>query len=302
MATPTVRRLQLGNELRRLREAAGTTPAEAARVLGCNVTKISRIELGQSGIAIGDVKMLLESYGDDDPEHVQRMMELARGNRERGRWAGHRSALPEWFRIYVDLERDAEDIRLTGSEVVPGLLQSEAYIRALFEPAVPYGGLVDIEGAVAARQERQELLHRADPPTLSCVISESCVRRVVGGREVMADQLEHLVEVAGFPRVQLQLRPFEGEATTIGAGDRFTMLRIPVPGDGPPLSFVYCEDFDGARYVDDKAPLRAYESLWGALQAAALGPAETRSRLRQIAKQYREGPPDDPRASGLHRS
>lgn len=294
MATPTVRRLLLGNELRRLREDAGTTPAEAARVLGCNVTKISRIELGQSGLAIGDVKLLLEAYGDD-PGNIEAMMELARGNRERGRWSGHRGVLPAWFRPYVDLECDAEDIRLTEVEVVPGLLQTEAYMRALFEGATTVSWApVDVEGAIKSRRERQEALDRDDPPMLSCILSESCVRRIVGGRAVMAEQVQYLAEVAGRPRVQIQLRPFDDEGTTMLAM-RFIMLRIPTPGAAPPLSFVYCEDFDNARYIDDKDTVRRYEELWGTLQAGALGPVETQRRLRELALRYSKGLPDDPR-------
>ncbi|MGH3614697.1 MAG: DUF5753 domain-containing protein [Pseudonocardia sp.] len=211
-----------------------------------------------------------------------------------GAWAGHRAGLPEWFRVYVDLERDAEDIRQTEVEVVPGLLQTEAYMRALFGPAPPFGGPTDVEGAVRARLERQQVLDRDDPPTFSCILSESCVRRMVGDRTVMADQLEHLVEMADRPRVQIQLRPFDGEFTTGAIAHRFTMVRIPAPGSAPPLSFVYCEDFDDARYVDDTRIVRSYDALWGTLQAAALGPAETRSRLRKLARQLTEGPSDVP--------
>jgi transcriptional regulator with XRE-family HTH domain len=285
MATPTVRRLQLGNELRRLRERAGHTPAQAAQVLHCNVTKISRIELGQSGIAIGDVKLLLESYGDD-PEHVAWMMELARNNRERGRWSGYRAVLPEWFRVYVDLERDAEDIRVTEVELVPGLLQTEAYIRGLHADRIGPGEPVDVDASVKARQERQELLTSADGPTVSFVLSESCVRRVVGGRDVMAEQVEHIAEMVDHPRVRIQLRPFD-TVETIGIIASFSMLRIPSIGDEPPLVFVYCEDFDEARYLDDNATVRTYEALWGSLQAAALGPRETGRRLRAIGREFR---------------
>jgi transcriptional regulator with XRE-family HTH domain len=285
MATPTVRRLQLGNELRRLRERAGHTPAQAAQVLHCNVTKISRLELGQSGIAIGDVKLLLESYGDD-PEHIAWMMELARNNRERGRWSGYRAVLPEWFRAYVDLERDAEDIRLAQVELVHGLLQTENYIRVLHADRIVPGEPVDVDAAVKARLERQELLTREDGPTVSFVLSESCVRRVVGGREVMAEQLEHLVVMTEHPRVRIQLRPFD-TVETVGFVAAFSLLRVPSFGDEPPLVFVYCEDYDGARYIDDNATIRVYEDLWNSLQAAALGPRETARRLREIAREYR---------------
>lgn len=293
MATPTVRRRQLGNELRRVREAAGRTPTEASKIIDCDVTKISRLELGQSGIAIGDLKMLLEFY-EDDPEHIEWMIALSRNNRERGRWTGYRAAFPEWFRIYVDLERDAEDIRWTEVELVPGILQTEAYMRALFVSATPFSGAADdVDEAVAARLERQEILDSDNPPMTSFILSEACVRRMIGGRQVMAEQLEHLAEVAARPRVQLQVRPFDAQSTA-GYAYRFTTLRIPAPGNAPSLEFVYCEDLDDARYVDDKQTVRAYDALWSAMQAAALGPVETRRMLRAVAQELREGPPDDP--------
>jgi hypothetical protein len=223
------------------------------------------------------------------------MIALSRGNTERGRWVGHRAAVPEWFRVYVDLERDAEDIRLTEVEVVPGLLQTEAYARALFEEALPFGGPTDVDGAVKSRLERQQILDRDDPPMLSCILTESCIRRMVGGRQVMAEQLRHLAALAGQPRIQLQLRPFDDESPSGVIAHRFIMLRIPAPGDAPPLGFVYCEDFDNARYIDDPQTVRAYEGLWGTLQAAALSPTETRRRLRELARQLTEGPEDAPR-------
>jgi transcriptional regulator with XRE-family HTH domain len=285
MATPTVRRLQLGNELRRLRERAGHTPAQAAQVLHCNVTKISRLELGQSGIAIGDVKLLLESYGDD-PEHIAWMMELARNNRERGRWSGYRAVVPDWFRVYLDLERDAVDVRITEVELVPGLLQTEDYIRGLFAEQIEPGMPADVDSAVKMRQERQELLTRSGGPTFSFVLSESCVRRMFGGREVMAEQLEHIADLADNPNVRIQLRPFD-TVETIGIVDTFSILRIPSIRDEPPLTFVYCEDYDEARYIDDNSTVHRYEVLWGALQASALGPLETARRLRAMAREYR---------------
>lgn len=284
MATPTVRKLQLGNELRRLREEAGRTPAEAAHELDCAPSKITRIELGQSGMSLGDLKLLAQFYGADS-EQAERLVELSRDNRRRGRWSGHRSVFAEWFRTFVDLERDAEDIRIVGSEVVPGLLQTEAYMRVLYEAPSPFGKPVDVESAVKARLERQELFDRADPPTVSCVLSESCVRRVVGGPQVMAEQLRYLAELAGRRRVRLQLWPFDGEIPTGTIAQQFYLLRIPAARADEPFTFVYCEDLDDARYIDDEAAVRVYDAQWGALQAAAMGPGETRSRLRELASQ-----------------
>ncbi len=288
MPTPTVRRLQLGNELRRVREAAGKTPAEAARLLGSNASKISRLELGQSGIAIGDVKLLLEFYGDE-PAHIEWMMNLARNNRERGRWTGYRAAFPEWFRTYVDLERDAEDIRWTEIELVPGLLQTENYTRALHADAQPFGAAPGVDSLVRALLERQEVLDRADPPTVNFIMSESCVRRFVGGRAIMIEQLEHLAELSMRPRIQLQVLPFDTDPRD-NAGlpiYRFTLLRIPAPGVSSSLVLVYIEDMDDARYIDDKRSVRIYEALWGRMQAAALGPAETLTMLEGLIKQLK---------------
>lgn len=299
MATTTVRKLQLGNELRRLREAAGRTPAEAAHELDCVRAKISRIELGQSGVSLGDLKLLAQYYGAD-AEQVAWMVELSRDNRRRGRWTGDRAVLPEWFRTFFDLEADAEDIRIVESEVVPGPFQTEAYMRTLFEAAGPFGGPADVDAAVRARLERQSLFDRDNPPTVSCVLSESCVRRMVGGPEVMASQLRHLDELGRRPRVQLQLWPFAGEIATGVGVHQFTMLRIPAPRADAGFTFVYREDLDDARYIDDPASVRAYDAVWGARQAAALGPAETRSRLLALAQQFLEGPHDDPQGTDPH--
>jgi transcriptional regulator with XRE-family HTH domain len=275
-----VRKLQLGNELRRLRETAGRTPAEAARALDCVPAKVSRIELGQSGVSLGDLRLLLDFYGAD-AEQVDWLVELSRDNRKRNRWTGHRSVFPEWFRAFVDLERDAEDIRIVEHEVVPGLLQTEAYMRVLFDATSPFGAHADVEALVRSRMERQDVLDRVDGPTISIVISESCVRRMVGGPEVMSEQLDHLVKLASRRRVQLQLWPFDGEIVSALVPQAFVLLRIPAARAAQPFTFAYCEDLEDARYIDDEQAVRVYEAQWGAMQAAALGPADTRTRLSE---------------------
>ena len=299
MTTMTVRKLQLGIELRRLREAAGRTPAQAARELDCVTAKISRIELGQSGVSLGDLRLLLDFY-ETDREQVTWLVELSRDNRRRGRWTGDRAVFPSWFRTFYDLEADAEDVRIVGSEVVAGLFQTEAYMRALFEAAGPFGGPTDIDAAVRTRQERQAILDKDNPPTISLIMSESCVRRVVGGPAVMAAQLAHLAELASRPRIQLQIWPFNSE--TIAMIAMFTLLRIPAVRAGASFTFAYCQDLDDARYIDDPDAIRMYESVWGNLQATALGPRDTRSTLLKAAQQYTEGRQHDPDRAGLRRS
>ncbi|MGH3836467.1 MAG: helix-turn-helix domain-containing protein [Pseudonocardiaceae bacterium] len=282
--TPTVRRLVLSNELKRLRHESGATPEQAARHLGCRVSKISRIELAQSDIAAGDAKMLAELYGDAG-EHIEILLDLARGQRKRGRWDGYRAVYPEWFRMFVDLERDAATLRSVEVELIPGLLQTDSYIRALYADAQPLGPADNLEDEVQARKDRQAILTREDPPEVSFVLSESCLRRQVGSREVMVEQLDSLAEMARLHNVQIQVLPFDARTFAGRIVYRFTLLRIPAPGIASPLEFIYVESYEDARYLDALDAVAAYGSLWGRLQAAALGPVESLDIIRQAAAQ-----------------
>lgn len=284
MATPTVRRLQLGNELRHARLKAGREQAEAARELDCADSKISRLELGQGGISKGDLKLLLEFY-EVDPKQMDWMFELARTRSIRGRWSGFRAVFPEWFRMYVDLEIDADNIRQAQGEIVPGILQSEKYIQALHTDSIR-GDDAGIDADVKARQERQQLLNREHPPTMSFVLSESCVRRQVGDAATMREQLDYLESAALRPNIDLQVLPFNTSGPVGGVSYDFTMLQIPSRGIAADLEFVYVESFDDARYLDAKDAVSAYTTLWNRLQAASLGPKESLDLIRSVGKQH----------------
>ncbi|MGW1677887.1 helix-turn-helix domain-containing protein [Saccharopolyspora sp. NPDC002376] len=286
MATPTVRRLQLGNELRHARLKAGREQAEAAKELDCADSKISRLELGQGGISKGDLKLLLEFYGFD-PDDMQWMFELARTRSTRGRWSGYRAVFPEWFRMYVDLETDADNIRQVQGEIMPGILQTEGYMRALHTSSVRRND-EGVDALVDSRQERQQLMTRSKPPTLSFVLSESCLIRKIGDGKIMREQLDHLAEVALQPNVSIQVMPFDAATTVGGISFDFTLLQIPSHGIAADLEFVYLECFDDARYLDDKDAISAYTTLWDRLQAAALDPKASISLIRSVGKQYSE--------------
>ncbi|MEC3976139.1 helix-turn-helix domain-containing protein [Amycolatopsis sp. H20-H5] len=280
--TPTVRRLQLGNELRRVRENAGRTPTEAATVLDCAATKISRMELGQSPVGIGDLKLLLEYYGDE-PDHIASMLELGRNTKARGRWTGYRAIFPDWFRMYFDLEQDASDIKMTEAEVVPGQLQTDDYVRALYASHSP----AEIDDRLKARQERRSILTRENPPTISFVLSESCLHRAVGDTAVMRGQLDYLVAMSKRRNIHIQVLPFDAQTPMAGfLYYGFTLLTIDSPGNASALEFVYVEDLDDARYLDGDNEKRPYVNLWGRLQAAALGPVESRKLIRNVAEQF----------------
>jgi transcriptional regulator with XRE-family HTH domain len=286
--TPTVRRLQLGNELRRVREAAGKTQEDAAECIDASLSRMSRIELAQTKIALGDVKLLMEFYGAEK-DYIDGLLTLARNNTSRGRWTGYRATYKEWFRMYVDLETDADTIQAAELEIIPGLLQTEDYIRALNSDGDAVRDDERISSLVRARKERQQVLTRDDPAQVSFVISESSLRRKIGRPErVMREQLEYLAKLAQLSNVQLQVLPFNSSSNAAGLVTyRFSLLSLPSAGIAPPLDFVYLEDYDDARYLDTHEGVKTYLNLWGRLQAAALGPAETLDFIREAAEDYR---------------
>ncbi|MEV0217593.1 Scr1 family TA system antitoxin-like transcriptional regulator, partial [Micromonospora sp. NPDC050695] len=174
MVNPTIQRRRLGLALKRAREGAGKTQDEAAAVIDAAASKISRVELGQSGIKLTDLNLLLDLYGvrGDDAEPLR---DLARAGRQRGRWSTYRNAVPDWFRQYLDLEGDASEIRWYQPEVIPGVLQVEPYIRAMNAIAHPRPPADEVDRQVAVRMERQSILRQDDGPDLSFILSESAL-------------------------------------------------------------------------------------------------------------------------------
>ncbi|MFE9185783.1 helix-turn-helix domain-containing protein [Micromonospora haikouensis] len=275
MVTPTIQRRRLGNALKRAREAAGKTQEEAAEIIDSASSKVSRLELGQSGIRLTDLKLLLDFYGVTG-EEAEPLRELARAGRQRGRWSGYRNVVPDWFRQYLDLEADAAEIRWYQSEVIPGILQTEPYIRAIIEGD-------DVERQTAVRLERQKVIDRPDGPELNFILSESALRRDLGDRAAMRDQLSHIAAVAGRPNVTIQVFPLDAE-TYVTSSYNFIILRF---GEEVASDVVYLETFTDADYLDSPEALRSYNRLWGRLQAAALGPAESRKLIRRIADEMK---------------
>lgn len=284
----TVSRLLVGNEIRRMREAAGLTQEEAAEPIGVSGGYLSKLELGQTRVRVAEVEKLLTGLGAD-AQHVDNIANLARGANRRGRWTGHRAAFPEWLRMYVDLEEGAEAIRQVMVEMIPGILQVEPYIRTIHAewPRTPDDSGDPIENAVAARKERQQIFTRSDPPSVSFVLAESCLHRMVGDPTVMREQLDYLLDISQLHNVQLQILPNRTRTYSGAVSYPFTTLTIGAPGIASPLSFVYVENYDEARYIDDKPAVRRYDDLWNRLTAAALGPTESRDFIHTTNQQYR---------------
>lgn len=271
---------RLGLALKNAREQAGLTQDEAATAIESAASKISRIELGQSGVRPLDLKLLLRAYAV--PEEVAASMrELAKAGRQRGRWSSYREQLPAWFRTFVDLESDASSIRQYQAEIIPGILQTEACIKAMLSDAWSHD-LEAFQQQVEIRLKRQSVLD--DGVHLAFVLSESAVRRAVGGPAVMREQLAHLAEIGRRPGIAVQVLPF-GAQTYVAPSFSFVILRF---DDDPGSDVIYTESFTDADYLDRPDLVRTYTRLWDDLRAAALGPAESRSLIEQVGDPSRE--------------
>jgi len=250
---PTVQRLVLGGHLRRLREDAGITTDRAAVTIRGSHSKISRMEHGRVGFKERDIADLLTLYGVGPGEERDALLSLARVANTPGWWQGYSDALPHWLEPYFGLEAAASFIREYELQFVPGLLQTEEYARAVIRlGSAPTEEEVDRR--TDARISRQQILHREDPPKLWAVMDESALRRVVGSREIMREQLRQLIEMCGHEAVTLQVLPFAAGAHR-ALGGAFTILRFSEPDL---RDVVYIEQLTSALYLDKPTEVDSY--------------------------------------------
>ncbi|MFC6084400.1 helix-turn-helix domain-containing protein [Sphaerisporangium aureirubrum] len=278
--SPTVRRRRLAAELRRLRQASGRTREEVAEWVGCAPATVTKIENGSATARPADVSLLLELY-DVTGAPRDELMTLAREARRRGWWHQYADTFHPGFEVYVGLEEEAARIRSYQAEVVGGLLQTEAYARALFAaelPAVPEDA---VARQVAVRLKRQERLTAGDPPRTCAVLNEAALWREVGGRATMREQLRHLVKVSGIAGTTVQVLPFAAGSHP-GMHGAFTVLGFPEDGDA---DVVYVEYRQGSLYLEKQADKEAYVRLFDHLRARALGPEESRALISRVADQ-----------------
>ncbi|MGH3566678.1 MAG: helix-turn-helix domain-containing protein [Pseudonocardia sp.] len=274
----TVRRRQLGKELRRLRESAGKTIAEAAEWVGIKPPTISKIENGRQAIRPTNVRLLLQLYGIEAPA-ADTLIRLAGEANQRGWWASYGDTVPDWFRTFVGLESDASEINGYESELVPGLFQTTEYAQAVMLAAHPTTSQAELTRLVSFRHERQQRLAGNTPPHLHFVLNEAVLRRPVGGTEAFGQQLDHLAAMARLPHVDLQVLPFTAGPHP-AMGQTFKLLRF--PGDEAGLDFVYLENDRGALYLERPADVERFQTIFTQLTAAALTTSETRTFLATL--------------------
>ncbi|WP_406008369.1 helix-turn-helix domain-containing protein [Streptomyces sp. NBC_00637] len=277
---PTVRRRRLGQELRRLRELKGMTAEEVAERLLVSQSKISRLENGRRSISQRDVRDLCGVYEVEDQRMVDSLMEMAKDSRQQGWWHAF-GDVP--YSVYIGLETDAASLRVYDPQVVPGLLQTRQYAEALISGALPEAPPADIEKRIQVRLRRQERISTADNPLrLWAVLDEAALRREVGNRQVMIEQLDYLLEMSQLPHVTVQLIPFTMGAHP-GVSGQYAILEFPDAADS---SVVYIEGVTSDLYLEKPQDVQKYSVMYEHLRAQALNADQTREFIAKVAKDY----------------
>ncbi|OHV36005.1 MULTISPECIES: helix-turn-helix domain-containing protein [Pseudofrankia] len=276
---PTVRRILLGSQLRRLRESRGIGREEAGYHIRASESKMSRLELGRVSFKKRDVEDLLTLYGVTGETEREQVLALVRAANEQGWWQPYSDVLPSWFQPYIGLEESASLIRTYELQFVPGLLQTEGYARAVIAGGNRGMPREVIDGRVDVRMNRQKLLTRPDAPRLWAVIDEAALRRPIGGAKVARTQIEHLLELTDQPQLTLQVMPFD-VGSHAADGGAFSILRFP---DVDMTDVVYLERLSGAAYLDKREDVDRYTIAMNQLSLDSCTPERTIEVLRRIA-------------------
>ncbi|MFJ4690465.1 helix-turn-helix domain-containing protein [Streptomyces sp. NPDC088766] len=279
---PTLLKMLVGVQLAGIREGAGLSQDQAARALGFSPAKLSRIEAGKGRRppTETDVRALLDLYGTDAYE-ASVLLQLLRRAGEPGWWQRYdKRLMPEWFDRLVGLQEAATAIRTFEIQYVPGLLQTSAYTRAVVERGLPTAPAREVERRVELRMRRTQLLERPDAPQLWAVVDESVLLRVLGGREVMREQLDHLVRMASLPHVTVQVVPLD---VTHASAPAIPVTYLRFGGSDLP-DVVYLEQIRSATFLEDQDETEEYRVTLDRLADEALDPRESLALLRETAE------------------
>ncbi|MER6175562.1 helix-turn-helix transcriptional regulator [Streptosporangium sp. NPDC001681] len=274
--SPTVKRRRLSQAFRQLRQEAGLSVTEAARRLEWEPSKISRMERNEWKLpSVHDIRLMLDFYGVTDEDQREAMITLARESRQRGWWEKYqdvfRTSLP-------DFEAGASIIRTWQIVLVPGLLQTEAYAKAVWRA----GRVLDenlIERHVQARLARQEILTSENPPTLLALIDEAALRKLIGGAEVMREQISHLIAMAARPNVTIQVVPDSAGAHPALDG-AFVILDFP---NDP--SLIYTVTVTENLWLEQQVDYQRYSLIYNHVMTLALSPEESVRYLAKLVEQ-----------------
>ncbi|MFE9095057.1 helix-turn-helix domain-containing protein [Streptomyces sp. NPDC007264] len=280
-SAPTVGQVVLGRRLSDLRERAGLKREEAAAILRVAPATVRRMETAEVGLKIPYLQLLLKAYGVGD-EEAEAFVQLAEEANRPGWWQRFHDILPGWFSMYVSLEGAAALIRQYEPHFVPGIMQTEEYARGVLRSgAVGQTRPEDIEGHVALRMQRQELLTRDDAPHIWVVMDETALRRPVIGPDVMRAQVDRLLEITKLPHVTLQVLEFSSGPHPGTYGPfvlfRFAMSELP--------DMVYSEYLTGAVYLDARSEVATHLEVMDRMAAQAATAQRTKEILQDLRKE-----------------
>jgi transcriptional regulator with XRE-family HTH domain len=276
--SPTVRRRELGALLRALRTEKGFTVEQVADRLLCSPSKVSRMETGHGIATPRDIRDLCDLYGVTDRVERERMTRLALEGKKQGWWDSYDLD----FDTYVGLENEATELKYYQSTIVPGLLQTADYARAMLDVSVPKLAPARIDELLEVKLTRQGVLRRDLPLSLWAVLDEAALHRAVGGRDVMGAQLDRLVDISSDPNVTIQVIPYEAGAHP-AMDSTFNILDFA----GAVPSVVYVEGLSGWRYLERPAEINKYQQVFGILRGLSLSPKGSIDLIAKIGKTYK---------------
>jgi len=273
---------RLAAELRRLREHAGLTGEEVSQRLGWSGSKLSRIELHRIGVKQPDLRKLLALYGVDN-SYRDELLALARESGKRGRLVRATAGFPQ-VAGYVSAEAEAESVWNWEPQIIPGLLQTRDYARAVRELWLEMfpGPPSETDRWAEARLRRQQVLTRDPPLQLSVIIEESVLNRRFGDRMVMRQQLEHLAEASELPNVEVRIYPLNGERPPLATG-AFSYMQFPQVHDVPLHDIVSIEHLEGTDDLEDEDQTYMYRVAFEYLLEGSLDPYQSRSLISATA-------------------
>ena len=277
--SPTVRRRELGALLRKLRTQKGFTVEQAASQLMFSMSKLSRMETGHGIATLRDIRDLCDLYGVTDEAERDRMMSLALEGKQAGWWQGYDL---DYFATYVGLEAEAVEIKYYQSAIVPGLMQTPAYARAMHEAGIPKFTPERIDQLIEVRLTRQRLLVQKQPVRLEVVLDEAVLHRLVGGPAVMKGQLDRLIELSDEPNVSMQVIPYSAGAHP-AMDSTFNILEF----TGSVPSVVYVEGLVGWIYPERPQDIARYQEVFEHLRTVASNQHESIELIARIGAEYK---------------
>lgn len=275
---PTMRSRRLGGELRQLRLAAGLKVQEAAEALECGQPKISQIENGKRGIRPLDLTTLLNLYGVEDEQQRANLKRLAKDVHKVDWWSGQGPFLHDALRDYLTLEADSQAVRAYEPVIIPGLLQTEAYMQEMFAVVSPSE---QIQPLVETRMKRKELLNDSLGYRVRTIIDAPALHRIGGGPEIRRGQLQYLLDVGKRQNINVQVLPLDATLPM----EQYAPFTIFSLRGEPPVDVVWLEHITGGTLLEQRADVQAYGKAWDELTAAAMSPSASQQYIRDLIKE-----------------